>query len=77
MSASLEQVTSSAMDLTACDKFALAERLLASAEAPPEPGVDAAWDAEIRDRIRAIDEGEVVGISREDVMREAEKRLGL
>jgi len=42
---------------------------------PTEPVADAAWDLEIRDRIRAIDEGRVAGVSHEDVMRSAEARL--
>ena len=36
---------------------------------------DAAWDSEVRDRIRAIDEGRVAGVIYEDVMRSAEERL--
>ncbi|MEI9894977.1 MAG: DUF4926 domain-containing protein [Chthoniobacter sp.] len=34
-----------------------------------------AWDAEVCDRIRAIDEGRVAGVAYEEVMRAAEKRL--
>ena len=67
MPTTLEQVTKEAMELPPCQKLALAEFLLESAEA--------AWDSEIRDRIRAIDEGRVVGVSYEDVMRSAEARL--
>ncbi len=48
---------------------ALADFLLESAAA------EAAWDAEIRDRIQAIDDGRVVGVPYEDVMRSAEDRL--
>lgn len=40
-----------------------------------DPDAEAAWDSEIRDRIRAVDEGRVTGIAYEDVMREAERRL--
>jgi len=35
---------------------------------------EAAWDVEIRERIRAIDEGREIGIPWEDVMREAKER---
>ena len=75
MPATLEQVTKEAMDLPPRQKLALAEFLLESAEAAPDPEAEAAWDSEIRDRIRAIDEGRVAGVSYEDVMRSAEARL--
>ena len=71
----LEQVTKEAMDLPPRQKLALAEFLLESAEAAADPEAETAWDAEIRDRIRAIDEGRVAGVSYEDVMRSAEGRL--
>jgi putative addiction module component (TIGR02574 family) len=73
MSKALEEVTRDAMDLSPHERLALVEVLLQSGEADPE--TEAAWDAEIRDRIRAIDEGRVTGIAYADVMREAEKRL--
>ena len=75
MPATLEQVTKEAMDLPPRQKLALAEFLLESAEAAPDPEAEAAWDSEIRDRIRAIDEGRVAGVPYDDVMRSAEARL--
>ena len=75
MPTTLEQVTKEAMDLPPRQKLALAEFLLESAEAAADPDAEAAWDSEIRDRIRAIDEGRVAGVSYEDVMRSAEARL--
>jgi putative addiction module component (TIGR02574 family) len=72
MPTTLEQVTKEAMDLPPRQKLALAEFLLESAEAAAEPEAEAAWDSEIRDRIRAIDEGRVAGVSYEDVMRSAD-----
>ena len=74
MPKALEEIAKEAMDLPPRQRLALAEFLLESAEAG-EPEAEAAWDSEIRDRIRAIDEGRVTGIAYEDVMREAEKRL--
>ena len=71
MPTTLEQVTKEAMDLPPRQKLALAEFLLESAEASADPEAEAAWDSEIRDRIRAIDEGRVAGVSYEDVMRSA------
>ena len=75
MPATLEQVTKEAMDLSPRQKLALAEFLLESADTATDPEAEAAWDAEIFDRIRAIDEGRVVGVAYEDVMRSAEARL--
>lgn len=75
MSASLAQITKEAMDLPPREKLALAEFLIESVDAAADPEAEAVWDSEIRDRIRAIDEGRVVGVSYEDVMRSAERRL--
>lgn len=63
------------MDLPTRQRLALAELLLESAEVASDPEAETAWDAEIRDRIQAIDDGCVVGVSYEDVMRSAEDRL--
>jgi putative addiction module component (TIGR02574 family) len=75
MPKALEEITKEAMDLAPRQRIALAEFLLESAEAAADPEAEAAWDSEIRDRIRAIDEGRVTGVAYEDVMRKAEERL--
>jgi putative addiction module component (TIGR02574 family) len=75
MPAALEQIAKDAMDLSPRQKLALAEFLMESAEGAGDPEADIAWDREIRERIRAIDEGRVVGVSYEEVMRAAEARL--
>ncbi|MEA3210833.1 MAG: hypothetical protein QOE70_3890 [Chthoniobacter sp.] len=75
MSTALEQVTKEAMDLPPRQRLALAEFLLESAEGATDPEAEAAWESEIRDRIRAIDQGRVTGVAYEDVMRAAEQRL--
>lgn len=75
MATTLEQVTKEAMDLPNHQKLALAEFLLESAESAMDQEAEAAWDSEIRDRILAIDEGRIAGISYADVMSAAEKRL--
>ena len=63
------------MDLPPRQKLALAEFLLESVDAAADPEAEAAWDFEIRDRIRAVDEGRVIGVAYADVMRSAEERL--
>jgi len=75
MPTAFEQVAKEAMDLSPHQRLVLAEFLLESADAAADPEAEAGWDSEIRDRIRAIDEGRVVGISYEEVMRTAEERL--
>jgi len=75
MPKALEEVTKQAMDLPPRQRLALASVLLESAEAASDPDAEAAWDSEIRDRIREIDEGRVTGIAYTDVMQEAERRL--
>lgn len=65
----LEEVAKEAMDLPPHQKLALAGFLLESADIASDPEADSTWDSEIRDRIRAIDEGRVVGVAYEDVMR--------
>jgi hypothetical protein len=71
----LEEVTKEAMDLPPRQRLALASFLLESADAASDPDAEAAWDSEIRDRIRTIDEGGATGVPYADVMREAERRL--
>ena len=75
MPTALEQVTKDAMDLPPRQKLAFAEFLLESAEIATDPEAEAAWDTEIRDRIRSIDERRVSGVVYEEVMRAAESRL--
>lgn len=75
MPKALEEVTKEAMDLPPQQRLALAGFLLENVDAASDPDAEAAWDSEIRDRIREIDEGRVAGIGYADVMQEAERRL--
>ena len=75
MPKALDEVTRDVLALPIQQRLALAEFLLESADAAADPEAEAAWDNEIRDRIRAIDDGRVTGIPYEDVMREAERRI--
>jgi hypothetical protein len=71
----LEEVTRTALQLPVNQRIALAGFLLETEDLSLDPDVDAAWDQEIQDRIRAVDSGAVTGISYQDVMLEAEKRV--
>jgi hypothetical protein len=75
MPKAIEELTKEAMDLPPRQRLALASFLLESAEAASDPGAEAAWDFEIYDRIREIDEGRVRGVACACVMRDAERRL--
>lgn len=75
MPKALEEVTKEAMDLSPRERLTLASFLLESTDAASDPGAEAAWESEIGDRIRAIDEGSAAGIAYTDVMQEAERRL--
>lgn len=75
MPKALEEVTKEAMDLSPRERLTLASFLLESADAASDPEAEAAWESEIADRIRAIDEGGATGIASADVMQEAERRL--
>ena len=75
MPKALEEITKEAMDLPPRQRLALAGFLLESTGTAVDPEAEAAWDSEIRDRIRAIDEGRVTGVAYEEVMRAAERRL--
>jgi putative addiction module component (TIGR02574 family) len=75
MARPLEEITKEAMELSPGQRLALAEFLLESADGMVDPAAESAWDSEIRDRVRAIDEGRAAGIAYEDVMRAAERRL--
>jgi putative addiction module component (TIGR02574 family) len=76
MPKALAEVVKDAMELPSRQRLALAELLLGSADPAAEPEAERAWDAEIGDRINAVDEGRVTGVVYQDVRQAAEKRLG-
>ncbi|MEX1117209.1 MAG: addiction module protein [Terrimicrobiaceae bacterium] len=75
MTATFEEITRTALQLPVRQRLALAGFLLETEDISSDPDVDAAWDEEIQARIKAVDSGSVTGISYQDVMLEAEKRL--
>ena len=75
MPATFEQLTKEAMDLLPRQKLALAEFLPRARMPPLTRRRRLHGDAEIREGIQAIDEGRVVGVPYEDVIRSAEARL--
>ncbi len=75
MPKALEEVTRDVLELPLRHRLALAELIIESAEGAADANADAAWESEIRDRIRAVDEGRASGIAYADAMRAAEGRL--
>ncbi len=58
MSAALEALSQDALVLPPDQRLTLARRLLESVDLEPEPGAEAAWQAEIACRIERFDAGE-------------------
>jgi len=75
MPATLEDITQQVLQLPARQRLALAGFLLEMGDTTDHPEVDEAWEQEIQARIKAVDSGAVTGISYNDVMREADRRL--
>jgi putative addiction module component (TIGR02574 family) len=75
MTGSLETLVSDAMQLPPDQRLTLAHRILSSVEPEASSEVDAAWDAEIRDRIARYDAGAVKGIPAVEVFAELDRRL--
>jgi putative addiction module component (TIGR02574 family) len=75
MVSALEQITRDAMGLPVHERLVLAHQLIDSAEHAEreEDEASPAWESEIQDRIRAIDEGRAVGSSYEAVQQEVAK----
>ena len=67
MSATLDALAHDALVLPPDQRMALAYRLLVSVEPEPEPGPDAAWEAEIAQRIARFDAGQSQTVSASEV----------
>jgi putative addiction module component (TIGR02574 family) len=71
MTPKLSELLEKALALSTQDRGLLIDRLIASLdEAPPEEGVEAAWDAEIKRRVDDIRSGRVKTIPGEQVLKE-------
>jgi putative addiction module component (TIGR02574 family) len=72
---SLESIASDALLLPKDQRFTLAHRILSSVEPEREAQVEAAWDLEIRERIKRYDAGQTTGFSGPQVFAELDKKL--
>jgi len=67
MPATRDALSQDALVLPPDQRVSLAYRLLVSVEPDPEPGADAAWDAEIARRIARFDAGESQTVAASEV----------
>ena|ERR1700720_1714969 len=72
---SLDIIASEALLLPKDQRFTLAHRILASVEPEVEAAVEAAWDMEIRERIKKYDADPKSGVPGRDVFSELDKKL--
>ena len=75
MSMALEDVTREAIGLPRHQRLSLARLLIELDEPGPDADVEAAWEAEIAARLRAVREGRVEGIPYEQVLARVDRRL--
>ena len=76
MQLTIEDLTSELIKLSKRERLEIA-RFLAflDNQSSDAEDVDSAWEKEIMDRVRAVDEGKAVGIDFEDAMKKIEKRF--
>jgi putative addiction module component (TIGR02574 family) len=73
MSTLLEELSKKAQTLTIEERAQLAQELLESVDRDADPDVQAAWDAEIANRIAKYERGEAKLIPAEDVFAAARR----
>jgi putative addiction module component (TIGR02574 family) len=73
MSALLDELSKRAQSLTVEERAQLAQELLESVERDADPDIQAAWDAEIADRIAKYERGEAKLIPAEEVFAAARR----
>jgi len=76
MQLTIEDLTSELIKLSKRERLEIARFLLfLDNRSSVSEDVDSAWEKEIMDRVRAVDEGKAVGIDFEDAMKKIEKRF--
>jgi len=76
MATSREELYKAALDLNEGERAELAALLLESLDSEAEEGVEAAWVAEIEQRVKQLDTGAVAGIPWEEVRAKLYRRAG-
>ncbi len=75
MSSTLEQITRDAVQLPRHQRLALARFLIELDDPAGDPDIEEAWDKEIRERVQAVEQGEVEGIPYDEVRARIDQRL--
>ena len=75
MAASIEEITKEVVGLPRHQRLALLKLLLDLDRSHADPGMESAWDEEIRARVEAVDEGRAVGIPYEQIREEMGRRF--
>jgi putative addiction module component (TIGR02574 family) len=75
MAASIEEITKEIVDLPRHQRLALIRLLLDLDRPGTSDEIESAWDAEIRARVRAVDEGRAVGIPYDLIKKEMANRF--
>ena len=75
MSKALEKVTREAVLLPRHQRLALARFLIELDDSSADDDVDRAWDAEICERVRAVEEGRTAGIPYDQALARIDKSL--
>jgi len=76
MPKTLEAITLEVLELPRSQRLALARIIFDLDDEPADPAAEAAWDAEIRARLKAYDEGRIETIPYETFRDEMERRFG-
>ena len=75
MPKTLEAITHDVLDLPNNQRLALARIILDLDGGPADPDAEAAWDEEIRGRLKAYDEGKLELVSWDDFREEMKVRF--
>jgi len=75
MSSTLEKITRDAVHLPRHQRLALARFLIELDDPASDPDIETAWDKEIRERVQAVEQGEVEGIPYDQVLARIDQRL--
>lgn len=71
----IDDLAQCAIELPPDQRFTLARRILASVEPQEDSALDSAWAAEIRERIRRYDSGQIMGIPASEVFADVDRHL--
>jgi len=74
LNTTLEELHAAVLSLPEAERARLAAKILASLDKDPE--IEAAWIAEVRDRLAAYKRGEIPAVPAEDVLAKARKIVG-